>query len=65
MANWDMIEDYCIEFLHLNYMLDEIYHYKGSNPELVDDLKKQFHQEVIGLYEALKEIVENELMEKE
>ena len=65
MASWDTIEDYCIEFLHLNYMLDEIYHYKGSNPELVDDIKRQFHEEVRGLYDALTEIIESGLMEYE
>lgn len=56
-CSYDSLEDYCEEFLHLKYVLEELHHYSSYD---VDEVKQEFHSIVKGIHECSRNIVESE-----
>lgn len=54
MAGYDNLEDWCVEFINLKYVLEELHHYTSYD---VDRVKKEFHEVVEAINKESWEII--------
>ena len=54
MVSYDNLEDWCVEFINLKYVLEELHHYTSYD---VDSVKKEFHEVVEEINKETWEII--------
>ena len=54
MVSYDNLEDWCVEFINLKYVLEELHHYTNYD---VDSVKKEFHEVVEAINKESWEII--------
>lgn len=54
MASYDNLEDWCVEFINLKYVLEELHRYTSYD---VDSVKKEFHEVVEEINKETWEII--------
>lgn len=54
MVSYDNLEDWCVEFINLKYVLEELHHYTSYD---VDSVKKEFHEVVEAINKESWEII--------